>query len=96
MAKKVFVGGLNWNTTDAGLRKAFALYGDISEAKVITERDTGRSRGFGFVTFARDEDAKKAISKMDGMTLENRTIKVSEAEAKRSRDGDRPARHNRE
>ena len=96
MAKKVFVGGLSWNTTDSGLRKAFALYGEIIEAKVITERDTGRSRGFGFVTFARDEDAKKAISKMDGTTLENRTIKVSEAEAKRSRDGDRPARHNRE
>ena len=96
MAKKVFVGGLSWNTTDAGLRKAFALYGDISEAKVITERDTGRSRGFGFVTFARDEDAKKAISKMDGASLDGRTLKVSEAQEKGPRDGERPARRNRE
>ena len=59
MAKKLFVGGLSWDTTDEGLRQAFGSYGQITEAKVITDRDTGRSRGFGFVTFVRDEDVKK-------------------------------------
>jgi len=94
MAKKLFVGGLSWDTTDASLRKAFALYGEITEAKVISDRDTGRSRGFGFVTFARDEDAKNAISKMNGASLDGGTIKVSEAQEKGPRDGDRPARRN--
>ncbi len=57
MTKKLFVGGLSWGTTDSELKEAFASYGEITEAKVITDRETGRSRGFGFVTFARDEDA---------------------------------------
>ena len=52
MATKVFVGGLSWDTNDEGLRNAFAGFGEVVEAKVITDRDTGRSRGFGFVTFA--------------------------------------------
>ena len=87
MAKKVFVGGLSWDTTDASLRKAFALYGEITEAKVISDRDTGRSRGFGFVTFVRDEDAKNAISKMNGTSLEGRNIIVNEAKGKSPREG---------
>ena len=73
MAKKLFVGGLSWDTTDEGLRQAFASCGEITEAKVITDRDTGRSRGFGFVTFAQDDDAKTAISKTDGTTLDGKT-----------------------
>jgi len=89
MAKKLFVGGLSWDTTDAGLLKAFASYGEISEAKVITDRDTGRSRGFGFVTFAQDEDAKNAIAKMDGTNLDGRAIKVNEAQEKSPREGGR-------
>ena len=96
MAKKVFVGGLSWNTEDAGLRKAFESYGEITEAKVITERETERSRGFGFVTFVRDEDAKKAISEMDGTSLDGRTIKVSEAQDRGPREGERGGRRNRE
>ena len=95
MAKKLFVGGLSWNTVDAGLRKAFESYGEITEAKVITERDTERSRGFGFVTFVRDEDAKKAISKMHGTSLDGRNIIVNEAQERGPRDGDRAARRNR-
>ena len=89
MAKKLFVGGLSWDTTDDGLRQAFASYGEITEAKVITHRDTGRSRGFGFVTFARDEDAKTAISKVDGTNLDGKTIKVNEAQEKSPRGGGR-------
>ena len=89
MAKKLFVGGLSWDTMDDGLRQAFAPYGEITEAKVITDRDTGRSRGFGFVTFDQDEDAKTAISKMDGTNLDGKTIKVNEAQEKSSRGGGR-------
>ena len=89
MAKKLFVGGLSWDTTDDGLRQAFASYGEITEAKVITDRDTGRSRGFGFVTFAQDDDAKTAISTMDGTSLDGKTIKVNEAQEKSPRRGGR-------
>ena len=89
MAKKLFVGGLSWDTTNDGLRQAFASYGEITEAKVITDRDTGRSRGFGFVTFAQDDDAKTAISKMDGTNLDGKTIKVNEAQEKSPRGGGR-------
>jgi cold-inducible RNA-binding protein len=89
MAKKLFVGGLSWDTTDDGLRQAFATHGEITEAKVITDRATGRSRGFGFVTFSQDEDAKTAMSKMDGTTLDGKTIKVNEAQEKSPRAGGR-------
>ena len=89
MAKKLFVGGLSWDTTDDGLRQAFVSYGEITEVKVITDRATGRSRGFGFVTFAQDDDAKTAISKMDGTNLDGKTIKVNEAQEKSSRGGGR-------
>jgi RNA recognition motif-containing protein len=71
------------------LRQAFASYGEITEAKVITDRSTGRSRGFGFVMFAQDEDAKTAISKMDGTSLGGKTIKVNEAQEKSPRGGGR-------
>jgi RNA recognition motif-containing protein len=90
MAKKLFVGGLSWDTTDDGLRQAFQPFGEITEAKVITDRDTGRSRGFGFVTFSGDEEAKTAIAKMDGTSLDGKTIKVNEAQEKSPRGGGRP------
>ena len=85
--KKLFVGGLSWGTTDEGLHGAFSRFGEIVEAKVITDRETGRSRGFGFVTFANDEGATSAISEMDGADLDGRTIKVNEAEDKGPRGG---------
>jgi RNA recognition motif-containing protein len=89
VAKKLFVAGLNWDTTDDGLRQAFAPYGEITEVKVITDHDTGHSRGFGFVTFAQEEDAKTAISKMDGTSLDGKTIKVDQAQEKSFRGGGR-------
>ena len=89
MAKKLFVGGLSWDTTDDSLQQAFASFGEVTEAKVIIDRDTGRSRGFGFVTFAQDDDAKAAISKMDGTNLDGKTIKVNEAQEKSPRGGGR-------
>ena len=87
MSKKLFVGGLSWGTTDEGLQGAFSRFGEIAEAKVITDRETGRSRGFGFVTFANDESAATAITEMNGTELDGRTIKVNEAEDKGFRAG---------
>jgi RNA recognition motif-containing protein len=86
MAKKLFVGSLSWNTDDRGLREAFSPHGEITEATVIADRDTGRSRGFGFVTFADDDAADKAVAALNGTDLDGRTIKVDVAEAKK-RDG---------
>lgn len=83
MSKKLFAGGLSWNTNDDSLREAFEQFGEITEAKVITDRDTGRSRGFGFVTFANNDDADRAVSEMDGTELDGRTIRVNEAQAKK-------------
>jgi len=80
MAKKIFVGGLSWGTRDDNLQDAFGKFGVITEAKVIVDRDSGRSRGFGFVTFEDDEAATNAISEMDGTELDGRNIKVNEAQ----------------
>ena len=77
MANKIFVGGLSWGTTNEQLGEAFEQYGDISEAVVITDRETGRSRGFGFVTFEDSQAAQEAIDNMDGTTLDGRTINVN-------------------
>jgi cold-inducible RNA-binding protein len=82
MVKKVFVGGLSWGTKDESLREAFEAYGAVAEARVITDRETGRSRGFGFVTFEDSNAASKAISEMNGKELDGRPIKVSEAQEK--------------
>jgi cold-inducible RNA-binding protein len=87
MSKKLFVGGLSWNTDDAGLRAAFERFGDIEEAKVIQDRDTGRSRGFGFVTYADGKAAEGAIAQMDGTELDGRTINVNEAQDRPRRGG---------
>ena len=91
MSKKLFVGSLSWDTTDDGLHQAFSRFGGIVEAKVINDRDTGRSRGFGFVTFEDGDAADQAISELDGTDLDGRSIKVSEAQEK-SRGGGRGGR----
>jgi len=80
MSKKLFVGSLSWDTTDESLMKAFSAFGEISEAKVITDRDTGRSRGFGFVTFDDADAADKAIAALNDTELDGRTIKVNVAQ----------------
>jgi RNA recognition motif-containing protein len=87
MSKKLFVGGLSWNTNDDSLRQAFDRFGEVHEARVITDRDTGRSRGFGFVTFNDDDVAMKAMSEMDSTTLDGRSIKVNEAQEKERSSG---------
>ena len=87
MSKKLYVGGLSWDTNDQGLRAAFEQFGEVSDAVVISDRDTGRSRGFGFVTFDEDDAAMEAISKLDGTALDGRNIKVNEAHDKPRRGG---------
>ena len=87
MGNKLFVGSLAWATNDDSLKAAFESFGNVVEAKVILERDTGRSRGFGFVTFEDDASAQEAVSSMDGQNLDGRTIRVNEAQEKRPRSG---------
>ena len=86
-ANKLFVGGLAWATDSDGLKSAFSEYGEVVEAKVITDRDTGRSRGFGFVTFSDDGEAKAALA-LNETDLDGRTIRVDIATDKRN-DGPR-------
>lgn len=80
MSNKLFVGGLSWDTSDESLRDAFGQFGEVVEAKVITDRETGRSRGFGFVTLANADQAQSAIQEMDGTKLDGRAIRVNEAQ----------------
>ena len=82
MSNKIFVGGLSFNTDDNGLKEAFLQFGEVSEAKVIADRDTGRSRGFGFVTMTDEGSAAKAIEAMNGTDLDGRTLNVNEAKAR--------------
>jgi cold-inducible RNA-binding protein len=79
MPKKLFVGGLAWGTSSEALRTAFSQFGDIDDAIVLTDRETGRSRGFGFVTFKNPPDGDRARQEMNGQQLDGRTIKVDEA-----------------
>lgn len=87
MSKKLFVGGLSWDTTDHSLRTAFEAYGAVSEAKVITDRDTGRSRGFGFVTFDDPSAADTAMDQLDGREIDGRSVRVNEAQDRRGGGG---------
>ena len=86
MSNKLFVGGLSWGTDDQSLTAAFEAHGTVTEAKVISDRDTGRSRGFGFVTFGEAQDASAAIKALDGSELDGRTIRVNLAQDKPRRD----------
>lgn len=79
MASKLFVGSLSWDTTDDSLRNFFAQAGTVVSATVLKDKFTGRSRGFGFVEMASDEDAQKAIADLNGKELDGRPIVVNEA-----------------
>jgi RNA recognition motif-containing protein len=81
MAVKLFVGGLSFSTSTERLREVFAAVGSVESASVVTDRDTGRSRGFGFVEMATPEDAESAVSKLNGTNLDGRTIQVEKAKS---------------
>ncbi len=87
MSKKLFVGSLSWGVNDDSLRDAFSVHGQISEAVVIADRDTGRSRGFGFVTFDDDDAADKAVAALNGTELDGRVLRVDVAQAKERKSG---------
>lgn len=78
-SSKLFVGGLSWGTDDQSLREAFSEFGEVTEARVILDRDSGRSRGFGFVSFSSGEEAASALSAMDGKELQGRSVRVNYA-----------------
>jgi len=79
MAMKLFVRSLSYNTTEASLEELFATVGQVISAKIIMDRDTNRSKGFGFVEMSTDEEAQEAIKQLDGRELDGRAISVSEA-----------------
>lgn len=79
---KLFVGGLNFETDEQSLEDVFSKYGQISEVKVIKDKDTMTSRGFGFITFENPEDARDALQAMNGKSLDGRQIRVGHAEKK--------------
>ena len=86
MAKNLYVGGLSFDTTDDGLRTFFEQAGTVESASVITDRDSGRSRGFGFVEMATEAEASKAIEELNGKELDGRTLTVNEARPRKERD----------
>ncbi|MDO6432831.1 RNA-binding protein [Flavitalea sp. BT771] len=86
----IYVSNLSFNIQDEELKQLFTSFGDVSSAKVIMDKVTNRSRGFGFIEMSDDAAAQKAIAELDGSSVDNRTIKVNEARAKES--NSRPAR----
>jgi RNA recognition motif-containing protein len=95
---KLYVGNLSFNTTEDQLQALFAEFGNVSRASIVTDRETGRSRGFGFVEMATNEAAKAAISALDGQMVEGRNLTVNVARAREDRGGggggDRGGRRN--
>jgi hypothetical protein len=87
MNQRLFVGNLAFQTTEEDLRSAFEAHGSVVEAKIITDRETGRSRGFGFLTMGTGEEAQRAIEAMNGVLIDGRALRVNEAEEKRPRAG---------
>lgn len=79
MAKKLYVGSLSYNTTEEALKDAFSQAGTVESATIITDKMTGRSKGFGFVEMSSDEEAQKAIKMWNGKELDGRTLTVNEA-----------------
>jgi RNA recognition motif-containing protein len=87
MGNRLFVGNLSFNTTEEALMAAFQEFGEVVEARLMTERETGRSRGFAFVEMATPEAATKAIEEMNGAVLDGRPLRVNEAEKRPERGG---------
>jgi RNA recognition motif-containing protein len=89
MAKNLYVGNLSYNTSQERLQELFEAYGEVVSANVITDRDTGRSRGFGFVEMANEDEANAAINALNGQEVDGRSLTVNEARPRAPRGGDR-------
>lgn len=87
MGNRLYVGNLPFSATSETLRQAFASCGDLADVQVVTDRDTGRSRGFGFVTMGSAAEAAKAVAAMNGATIDGRALRVNEAEERPQRGG---------
>lgn len=87
MGTKLYVGNLSYQTQESELRDAFAEYGTVVSANIVNDRDTGRSRGFGFVEMTSDEEARAAESAMNGKEVDGRTLKVNESRPRENRGG---------
>lgn len=87
MGNRIYVGNLSFNTNQDSLRDAFSEFGEITDVHVVSDRETGQSRGFGFVTMGTSESASKAIESMNGAMLDGRPLRVNEAEERQNRGG---------
>jgi cold-inducible RNA-binding protein len=83
--KKLYVGGLSYGTTEASLENLFAQAGQIDTVRIITDRETGRAKGFGFVEMSTEDEASRAISLLNGISFEGRTLSVNEAKPQTER-----------
>jgi len=89
MGKKLYVGNLTYDTTDSALEQMFAPHGTVQSAQVIMDRDTGRSKGFGFVEMGSDQEAQAAIAALNGQQVGGRSLTVNEARPREDRGGGR-------
>ena len=89
MSNKIYVGNLSYGVQENGLQSAFEQFGTVSSCKIITDRETGRSKGFAFVEMSTAEEAKEAISSLDGSDLDGRPLRVSEAKPQERRERSR-------
>jgi len=89
MARKVYVGNMSYDTTEDGLRALFSTYGEVSSVNVVTDRYTGRPRGFAFVEMATDDQAKAAIDALNSQVVDGRSLNVAEAQPRKPRGDDR-------
>jgi cold-inducible RNA-binding protein len=89
MGKKLYVGNLSYDTTDSVLEQMFAAHGTVESAQVIMDRDTGRSKGFGFVEMSSEQEAKAAINALNGQEVNGRSLTVNEARPREERGGGR-------
>jgi RNA recognition motif-containing protein len=87
MGNRLYVGNLSFNATADSVRAAFSNFGEVTDAHVVSDRETGRSRGFAFVTMSSQAEAQKAIAEMNGALLDGRPLRVNEAEERQSRGG---------
>ena len=81
----IYVGNISWDTTDVSLQSAFEQYGQVTSARIVMDRDTGRSRGFGFVEMPNDDEARAAIDALNGAELDGRNLRVNEARPREER-----------
>ncbi len=89
MAKKLYVGNLSYGVTDSALEQMFSAHGSVKSAQVIMDRDTGRSKGFGFVEMTNDQEANAAIAALNGQQVDGRSLTVNEARPREARGGPR-------